>query len=442
MQLNHHPPTPLEKTLAALPYLRAPYGPIESIAPQPVTADEPGYWHVHASVRVNIPGRPPTTACGGSSPNHDIALGKAIGESVERYSIVSHNPKNIRVARAVEIEEGVPWLDSLDLFTAEQRTSQGFPFAKLDPETPIGWVKAYSLTHQRPCHVPATLAHLYHQPHTLSDSFDLPPVSGYAAGASLEEALLGALCEVVERDALMISWYQRLMLPALDLASFASPTINDALTLFARAPVQLYCSALASDTGIPAVIVVATSDHPNWPAASIATAADLSAERAVIKALGELSSGHMLVAAYRGSGRSMPQSVAQVVDPADHGLFYAQRAHLPGLDLLLRPRATVTASDMTTDWSADDVLTNLNTCIAHLANRGLEAIAYDLTAPEVAAHGFHVVKVIVPGMQPIDFGHEWRHLGGARLHSAPLAAGFVPTATHGAAMNKWPHPLP
>lgn len=377
---------------------------------------------------------------GGSALTWEHAIAKAIGEAVERHSVLEWDPP-VRVASASELDADID-IDSYDLFHSDQRAARNFPFQRLDRDSRIGWVRAYSLTFNRETFLPATLANLYYEPRTSADSFDLCPVSGYACGNTLEEALLGALCEVVERDALMISWYQRLPVPSLDLASLVSKTVREALSRFAHAPVRLYCADLTTDLEIPSVLVMMTSTHPGWPAAAVATAADSSYERAVLKALSELSRGRALALSYSSAGRSLPRSPRDVRCPEDHGLYYAAPQALEHLDLLLRPRKTVNVPAIAREEVETDIKTELDTCVRKLASCGLEVLAVEIGSQAIADQGLHVAKVVVPGMLPIDFGGSVPHHGGTRLYSAPKKMGYPLVGSRPADLNRMPHPLP
>ena len=440
MQLQSRRRAPLSATLRALPrLLDARRGPILSLQKRPATGADPRFAHVHGWARgaTNRGGRPSRAHAGGSALDWPHATAKAIGESVERSSVLRWEPSVVMApAQALDVHAD---LQALDLFHADQRAEPGFPFKRIDEHSQLGWVPAYSLTRRQAGFVPAALAHLYYEPRTEGDAFDTCPVSGYACGNSLEEALLSALYEVVERDAFMIAWYQRLAVPSLDLASMKSAEARDALKRFTPAPVRLYCSDLSTDVGIPAVMVMMTSNAPGWPAAAVATAASWSLERAVVRALGELSSAHWL---HRANPRRH-LAMHEVLAPQDHGLFYAQHSALPHLDRFLHPRSCRRAATEAT--SADDeenVLVLLNAAVLRLAERGLEAWALELTADDVAAEGLRVVKVIVPGMQPLDFGGSYRHLGGQRLYTAPVAMGHHTAARSPAGLNPAPHPFP
>ena len=141
------------------------------------------------------------------------------------------------------------------------------------------------------------------------------------------------------------------------------------------------------------------------------------------------------------AGHTVPRTPQQVSTQEDHGLFYCTAERLAGLDPVLRPRWRKRAQDFTSKASAD-VKTNIDTCVRQLTDLGLEAIAVEITASDVSELGFRVVKVLVPGMQPIDFGVQWPHLGGRRLYEAPARAGYRQIRTQPWEMNLFPHPFP
>jgi ribosomal protein S12 methylthiotransferase accessory factor len=51
------------------------------------------------------------------------------------------------------------------------------------------------------------------------------------------------------------------------------------------------------------------------------------------------------------------------------------------------------------------------------------------------------VRVIIPDMQPIHFGHENIRLGGKRLYELPQRLGLKSSVTTPAELNENPHPL-
>jgi ribosomal protein S12 methylthiotransferase accessory factor len=53
----------------------------------------------------------------------------------------------------------------------------------------------------------------------------------------------------------------------------------------------------------------------------------------------------------------------------------------------------------------------------------------------------HVVRVIVPELQPVHFGHGLERLGGDRLFTLPQRLGFGDGRRSESDLNPCPHPL-
>jgi ribosomal protein S12 methylthiotransferase accessory factor len=373
---------------------------------------------------------------------HDVALAKAIGESLERYCASVYNPAQVKVATYPELGETATDPRRFLLFHPLQERSAMFPYARLTKASRLGWVQAFSLTRNEPTLVPATMVHLPYQPLTPDDRFEVCPLSGYACGNTLEEAILRGLCEVVERDAFMIFWYHWLPVPAIDLMSLTTSEVIKALARFQGSPVHLFCSSLTTDVGIPVALCALTSRRSGWPATTVAMSAGLCMETAVAGALAELSANLLLVSSHlQYPQRSVPRSPYEVLEMEDHGLFYAWPQMLPALDPLLRPGWSVAARDLSLPVSGD-VKANVDQCVRRLAHCDVEVIAVDITVPEVEEQGFRVVKVLAPGMRPIDFGTRWPHLGGQRLYQAPLRMGYRTAKRDPWQLNLFPHPFP
>ena len=107
------------------------------------------------------------------------------------------------------------------------------------------------------------------------------------------------------------------------------------------------------------------------------------------------------------------------------------RTFVWGLPASLRASVEfLTAGDATArieDRSTESAAENLRTVVDDLAHAGFDAVAVDLTTEDVDSVGYKVVRVVVPGLQPLDNDHTCMHLGGARLHGE---------------LNPDPHPFP
>ena len=77
-----------------------------------------------------------------------------------------------------------------------------------------------------------------------------------------------------------------------------------------------------------------------------------------------------------------------------------------------------------------------------LAASGITAYAVDVTAPDIAAAGLRVAKVVAPELQPLDVAYDGRFLGGRRLYDAAFARGLAAAPATLDQLNPYPHPFP
>jgi ribosomal protein S12 methylthiotransferase accessory factor len=378
-----------------------------------------------------------------------VALAKVMGESLERYCVSLYDPESIHLATTSQLGEKATDPRRFQLFHSNQLQDPSFPFARPTADDALSWVDGFSLTRNEATQVPATMVHLSYQPATPYDSFEQCPVSGYACGNTLEDAILSGLYEVVERDAFMIFWYHWLRVPGIDLTSSASVETTETLARYINSPVRLFCSDITTDVGVTVALAALTSWRQGWPATTVALGANLDREQAVSHAFQELAANLLVVSSHlQYVGQSFPLSAQQVLRMEDHGTFYAPPQMLPALDPVLRPQRWVTLtgtsiSNGETDLKSHiDLKSQIEQCVRSLAAVDLEVIVVDVTASQVEQLGFKVVKVLIPGMSPIDFGMRWRHLGGARLYDAPVRMGYSGTVRDPGGLNMMPHPFP
>ena len=77
-----------------------------------------------------------------------------------------------------------------------------------------------------------------------------------------------------------------------------------------------------------------------------------------------------------------------------------------------------------------------------LARAGLEAIAVDLTTPDILAAGLHAVRVLIPGMVDLNSDDRVRPLNARRLFEVPAQLGWLAAPLSPGEFNRDPHPFP
>ena len=70
-------------------------------------------------------------------------------------------------------------------------------------------------------------------------------------------------------------------------------------------------------------------------------------------------------------------------------------------------------------------------------------IVVNQSTPETLRNGLHCVKVLIPGMLPMTFGHHFARLAGLeRVFRVPMQLGYAKELLKPEELNPHPHPFP
>ncbi len=344
----------------------------------------------------------------------------ALCEAIERYSGARHGDE-IRVRkRFSDFAEGEEAIhpNAAQLFSdnqldnAKRINAKGHPYnivpPRLDPDAEIDWSPVWSLTQQRHRYLPTSM--LYGTSAEQRGAADLIADSnGCAAGNTLEEAILQGFYELVERDAFAIWWYNRLRVPAVDLASFDDEYLASAADYYSRCERDLWMLDVTSDIGIPAF--VALSRRPDGETEDIIYGAGAHADPriAALRSICELN--QCLTWLPRpGGGEGRPL----IDDPL--ALWWWKTARLADCSWLApAPDAPLREASQYPAIESADTRDDVDFCRKLVEARGMEFLVLDQTRPDI---GLPVVRVIVPGMR-----HFWERLAPGRLYDVPVAMG-------------------
>ncbi|GAA1017945.1 hypothetical protein Aple_026740 [Acrocarpospora pleiomorpha] len=358
----------------------------------------------------------------------EAARGAAFGEAAERYcgNLV---PAGLLTATYGEL--GPKALDpaSLALYSADQYAQVGFPLVEFTSALPVEWTTATDLVTGEGRLVPAGLVWVSYF------SADLTPPTprtnpviqaGLAAGPTLEFAVWGGLCEIVERDAMTLAWHGRAGLRAL--------TPPPWLAAFAKGPrrrLEVRFLEFPNQSGLCVTGALVRDRESGYLTLGMGVRA--SAEESMIKAYGEALQLQLFVAGLddpdgpycrvaadprsplkpwrsdRAYGSSYRADLADVVDYGCH------------LQLFLDPAIQEKFEDELAQALAEyrpTVTLPPPGNVAELALRlGSEVLYSDLTTADVRGAGLHVVRVIAPGTYS-NTAAGLPFLGGTRLEAS------------------------
>ena len=123
----------------------------------------------------------------------------------------------------------------------------------------------------------------------------------------------------------------------------------------------------------------------------------------------------------------------------DHGAAYAHPLWRDRAAFLWSAEETRRLDEMPRLPAGEEAVSPLAALVEELRRHHLELIAVDLTTPDVSSSGLHVVRAVVPGLQPIGFGPFGLRLGGRRLYGLAERLGRACSESE---LNADPHCFP
>lgn len=387
-------------------------------------------------------GRWPVDATGAgysfADPRRTVAA--ALGEAAERYcgNLV---PTGLVTASHTElVDAGIDAVDpdSLALYSPAQYETPGFPLVPMTTDLVQQWARGRDLRTDAPVLVPASLVWVsWTAPSAGHDAPRTNPVmqAGLAAGADRVSAETGALLEVIERDAMTLSWHGGRGLRQAVLPRW--------LRDFCQGPQGVFdVRFLAFDNEFSEPIVGALVTDERTGYLTLGMGVHHDPLDAALKAYGEALQLQLFVADYDDPAGSYARLAASPTSPlkpwrADRAYRQSYRGDLSDvvdygchLQLYLDPvvreefhrelAGAVTGEIRLEDLAPRAAQTpdrRLAGLVDRLAARGHRAVAVDVTTADVRRAGLHVTRLIVPGLYcnaPIGMPF----LGGQRLPAA------------------------
>lgn len=379
-------------------------------------------------------------------PNHPIATGEALDfqsrdraeslailECTERIFSLHHPLRNRAVtARFADVAREALFPPSLPLYSEAQYQRKNFPYRPFDPKRQEQWIWSTRIRDGKP--------HLIHEDF-LCKPLSGPPLTratsnGAACHSSFHLAVLGAIYELLERDALMNVWFNRLTLPRLAPPTNPSPVYQALQSL----DFDLTRIDLTNDFNIPIYLGI-LCDRRNQDFFLVNPVAALNPtqlETKLERELAQFSRGYCIdpdSLKRSSTSSSRPRDVKTL---PDHLAFYQNRENIVHAAFLSEGPLSHEPAPNATPFSTVE---ELQTVLQRIHARGYDVYVIDCTPPKIRELGLHIVKAIIPGLQPLSVGHGLAPLGGRRIFEYPRLIDPKARESTPKTLNPWPHPF-
>ena len=347
----------------------------------------------------------------GKGWTRESAARSAVGEARERASAF-REPGSFRRASYRQLGDDAIHPDRYLLFSESQlsrKQDQG-PAARvgidviperLPPDAQIEWVRLQGVVEDRsPRYFPAGC--LFFGWKHESARFCRADSVGMASWGNRDGALVAGLLECIERDAVALWWYNRLILPRIDAGSLSDPWLTRLKAELDDLDCLWWFLDLTTDLGLP---VFASLGFPRDDAECpplMGFSAGFDAAETLRKAAIEMTQGLPLVS------RTTPH-----LGQTSAEMLQFTRTDLPFMPFLRGcPTVQQVRRRMPRDRSAEALADQLE-------STGYPSYYLDLTPPGA---DYSVVKVAVPGLRP-----PWPRYAPGRLFDVPVSLGRLAT---------------
>ncbi|WP_281558484.1 YcaO-like family protein [Thalassomonas sp. RHCl1] len=359
----------------------------------------------------------------GKGVSHEQSQASALCEAIERLNAQFQGDEPLYLAQPDELSQRYVSFQQLSPYSEAQYSkfadqndaeSQRKQAVMIYNNQDIYWLPTWSLTHQEPVYVPLSCCFAnielkqqtaHQQASSLSfndDKFGRWHSNGAAAGNTLEEAILQALFELIERDAAAIWWYNQIERPAFDLTKIDKEFYQPLERTLSKHH-HFWVLELTNDLGIP--VMVAVGQHKENNGLILGFGCHLQAELAAQRALTELC--------------QLIPIRDQKNAPFDFDAIVPGAYLYPNEHLIAQAPFTSGSGDI-----KDDILA----IVEHLKHFNLETLVLDYSRAPIP---MHTAKVFVPGLC-----HIWPQLANERLYQVPVQLNWLTTAKNEKNINQ------
>jgi ribosomal protein S12 methylthiotransferase accessory factor len=221
----------------------------------------------------------------GKGLSEDAAMASGLMESVESFAAEQRTPEPIWLAPGMQAGMVLPPANLLR--------------AGLPDDVVLAWVPGFDLLANVPVLVPEEMVRFdVSLPRSAAAAWFWSTTNGLAAGNSLEEALVHAICELIERDAEALWWqapqcYRKAS--RFDPRTVDDPSVNWLLDRFDQARIAVETWDLTSDVSVPCFLCHADDRHGkrDYLGRSAGTGCHLSVPAALCRALTEAAQSRL-----------------------------------------------------------------------------------------------------------------------------------------------------
>jgi len=338
-------------------------------------------------------------ANGISSTSKYLALIRCLGESVERFCQCCYDNKLIIFS-------------SYDNLIKKHNKNVFDP--KIYKKIPnindkkMGWIKGYDLLKNKEIFIPAQLIYLNYQ--RANEPHLNPNIStGAAGGFSHESTILNGIYEIIERDAFMTIYLNRIRAKKIDLTGVNDKAIRTITKYFQKYGLDVSVYDITNDLHIPAFLTILIDNLKNTPKITLGIKSSLNVKKAILGSIEEAFQIRLYIRNELLKRKSTVYEIngKKIKSIFDRVLFWLSSSNIQKLDFITKQTPQV-VKFVSFKFNQIEELDEVK---KRIQNKGLQVYYVDITLANFKKLNYSVYKAIIPGLQPLyldESEKEWK----------------------------------
>jgi len=325
-------------------------------------------------------------------------------------------------------------------FSKGQYLQKGFKFHKLKDKEKIYWTEGKSILTNKKVYIPASYAYCDYYTERYRKKMGHSTSNGCAINKTINKAILGGALELIERDAILIGWLKKSFSPKIHINQ-TNQRIKDILIKTQKKyNINILINDQTTDFKIPTISVLSQSKTP--PYFTFGSATSFSIEKAIIKALQEsILIRKELNRFKKHKSHQQYKNLNKIQTLYQHAEFYALKNENKAFKFLFKSsyislKNLIKYRNMSLKYNTPTKQLNY---LKDFCRKNKKEILYINLSKNIAKkRGMNVVRVIIPGLYPLNSEYCARYLANTRLRSSFLKTEFKHINKK---LNLYPHPI-
>lgn len=381
------------------------------------------------------------TASGFSFFSQKLAVLKCLLEALERYALKNYDTSLFTFAVADRLKKS--WLPLGDVASFSDKQRRGNANLKLDVHGPFTWVLGKKLPSMEDAYIPAQLVYLSYRRKQGEGLIRMPISTGAAAGTAYSAAIYRGICEIVERDAFMITYLNSLPCRRVPLEKSKNESIKKILTIAQNYKLDVFSYDITTDLDIYTFLTIVRDTTGIAATISTGLKSSLNPTEALIGSLQEAFHPRTWLRREKDKFTGDRSELMKPYELSARGVLWSTLDAVEKISFLFNSKKATKNIDDYEDESKKTSAENLKKIIKMISDRGYASYAVDITPKlsSIEKSDIKVVMAVIPQLQPLYLDERYPYFGGNRLYSVPVKLGYLKIPNKENTLNPFPHPF-